>query len=174
MTSSTIFPNRTMRVSYWNIEKRVLDSERMSLEKHLEQLGDIKVTPVDGLDAPGAMPCDLLIVAAQILAGQDFPTWLTGLSQRIQRQGYIWTPALILADMPFGVLRGILPAAVSDNWYFDILAPQHMESLPIRVANLLRIHDHLHELKRYGSVVDELSVKTEKLENELQKLKAKA
>lgn len=171
MTSATVFPNRTLRVSYWNIEKRVVDSERMSLETHLKQLGDVKITQVDGLDVPGAMPCDLLIVAAQILATQAFPTWLAGLSQRIQKQGHIWTPALILADIPFGVLRDILPAAVRDNWYFDILSPQHIESLPIRVANLLRIHDHLNELSRYGQAVDDLSVKTQKLESELQKLK---
>jgi hypothetical protein len=171
MTSSTVFPNRTLRLSYWNIEKRVVDSERLSLETHLRQLGEVKITPVDGLDAPGAMPCDLLIVAAQILASQDFPTWLTGLSQRIQRQGHIWTPALILADIPFAVLRGILPVAVRDNWYFDILAPQHIESLPIRVANLLRIHDHLHELRRYGDVVDDLGKRASALEAELKRLR---
>ena len=57
------------------------------------------------------------------------------------------------------------------NWYFDIVASDQLDSLPIRVANLLRIHDHLHELHRYSAALSSLTAQTEALKQELLQLK---
>ena len=45
-------------------------------------------------------------------------------------------------------------------------------TLPIRVANLLRIHDHLHELKRYSAALDDITVKVKMLESQMKDLRA--
>lgn len=162
--SKTLFASRSLKLCYWNAETRVVDAERMTLEQHLRRLGEVRVLPVSSLDSLEMNGADLLIVAAQMVPADKFAGWLRGFRQRIQAQGYVWTPALILADVPFDVLSEIWPEVTRENWYFDILAPDHLASLPIRVANLLRIHDHLHEMKRYSVALDDINAKVRALE----------
>lgn len=167
-SAAPLFGRRSLKICYWNAEARVLDAERMTFEKHLARLGDVKVTPVTSLeDAKGKADlagADLLIVAAQMVPDDKFADWLSGFRKRIQGLGMVWTPALILADVPFDVLSEIWPEVTKENWYFDILAPSHVASVPIRVANLLRIHDHLHEMKRYAAALDDINTKVRGLE----------
>ena len=172
MTQTFPFPARSLRVCYWNVEKRIVDAERMSLERHLARLGDVRVDSIAALDASDALPCDLLVVAAQMLAAEDFPQWLSGFRRRIKLQNAIWTPCLILADVGFEVLSGIWSDVTRDNWYFDVMSPSHLASIPIRVANLLRIHDHLHELHRYEAALDDINAKVRALETEVTSLRA--
>ena len=158
-----------MRLCYWNVDARVVDAGLVSLEQHLNALGGPRPVAVKSLepavlDAVLDGPCDLAIIAAQSVDPAHFATWLRGLAQKIKRQNQIWMPALILSDAPFSVLREILPEARAENWYFDILAPAHLSSLPIRVANLLRIHDHLRELRRYEDALEDVSAKVKSLE----------
>ncbi len=174
MPPEALFHNRTLRVCYWTAEARVVDAERVEIERHMQRLGDVKVEVIKELEAPSAAGADLLIVAAQKLQGKDFAVWLGGFRKRIQRQGSIWTPALILADVSFDVLSDILAEVTKENWYFDVVAPAHLSSLPIRVANLLRIHDHLHELKRYSGALDDINIKVKMLESQMKDLRAPA
>ena len=162
-----LFPGRTLKIKYWNAEARFVDADRANLEQHLKRLGTVEVTALKALDGPDLMPVDLLLIAAQMIPVNDFPQWLGGLRRRFQTPEKIWIPAVILADVPFETLSGLLPEAVRDNWYFDILSPAHVASLPIRVANLLRINDHLHEMKRYADAVDEVTKKVKTLESAL-------
>jgi hypothetical protein len=171
MPSAALFANRSLRVCYWNAEAKIVDAGKAELERHLKRLGDVKVEVIKALDAPEAAQADLLVVAAQKLAAQDFPVWLQGFRKRIQAKGSIWTPALILADVSFDVLSEILVEVTAENWYFDVVAPAHLSSLPIRVANLLRIHDHLHELKRYSAALDDINTKVKMLESQMKDLR---
>ena len=171
MSSSPVFSGRRLRVCYWSAEARVVDADSMALEQHLKRLGDVTLTHLKALEGPEAAHCDLLIIAAQKVAAIDFSRWLGGLRGRIQALGTIWTPVVILADIPFEGLSEILPTAVQDNWYFDILAPAHLASLPIRVANLVRIHDHLQELKRYSAALEDVSTKVATLEAQVRQMR---
>ena len=58
--------------------------------------------------------------------------------------------------------------AAGMNWYFDILSMEHIDSMPIRVANLLRIHDHLHELERYQNTLATLNHRVDQLTLDLE------
>lgn len=171
MRTPSMFADRTLRLFYWNADPRVLDADLMQLEKLLKRLGDVKLTSIKSLDLIPKDGCDLLIIAAHSIPKKEFPKWLMGLRARIHSNGRIWVPALILADVGFEVLADILTDVTAENWYFDILLPSHVESLPIRVANLLRIHDHLHELNRYELAIAEVSNRVKDLESELQKLR---
>ncbi len=171
MPSPALFANRSLRVCYWNAEAKVLDAEKAELERHLKRLGDVRVEVIKALEAPEGSQADLLIVSAQKLSDKDFPAWLQGFRRRIQAKGSIWTPALILADVSFDVLSEILVEVTADNWYFDVVAPKHLASLPIRVANLLRIHDHLHEMKRYSAALDDITTKVKMLESQMKDLR---
>ncbi len=163
--------DKSLRLCYWNAEPRVVDPHRMHLEEVLKILGAIELKTIKSLDDPNLMPSDLIIIAAQAIPEEDFPNWLSGVSQRMSLQGRIWLPALILADSSLNALNEILEQASKMNWYFDIINPDHMSSLPIRVANLLRIHDHLHELGRYEETLDKLQTKVESLTAQLTELR---
>ena len=147
----TVTQGRKIQILYYNVETRVIDSDIHLLEQRLKKIWDVSISGIQSLDEIQGQPCDLLIVAAQVLEASEFGKWLAGLSKRIGQQGGIWIPCLILSEVEFEPLRDTFDQTVKDNWYFDIIAPLHMDSLPIRIANLLRIHDHLHELNRYDS-----------------------
>lgn len=165
-----IFPGRQFRICYVDSERRIVDMRKSALERALGRLGSIRLTEIKGVDDPAFFPCDLLIVAAEHVPDENFPDFVSGLSKRILAQQKIWCPAIIFSDVGFDVLRGIFVEIVRDNWYFDIVHSDQLSSLPVRVANLLRIHDHLHEMRRYQNDLDELHKKTETLEKLVSRL----
>jgi hypothetical protein len=139
----------------------------MMIESHLKRLGDLKVEAVKDLSSPEVIPCDLMVVGAQKVPEEAFSGWFSALRSKMVSNASIWTPALVIADVSFEVLRSLLVQAVQDNWYFDIVNPRQISSLPIRVANLLRIHDHLHELRRYALALDEIQGQVRELESQI-------
>lgn len=155
---------RTLRIKYLIADKRFVDADRMVLEKNLRRLTDVTLSEVKSVDAPDLYPCDLLIVAARNVAAIDFSKWLDGFKKRIKSQGQVQIPALVLTDAAFEDLRDILAESVQENWYFDVIHADHISSLPIRVANLLKIHDHLHEMKRYENALRNLGDRVADLE----------
>lgn len=163
--------DRELRVCYFNASPNIVDANQLNLEQKLMALGDLQIDTLESINDPSFAPCDLLIIAAQKIPEEEFTNWLTGLSQKLQKQGNIWVPVLIVANPSYLILQQVLEQAIKMNWYFDIINEHHFGSLPIRVANLLRIHDHLHELKRYESTLDELSKKVESLSSDFGKLK---
>ena len=162
-----VFARRKLRVCYLPDDPRVVDQETVFVEDSLKQLGDVKIVPIKSLDDPAFKPCDLLVLGATHVAHDHFAQWLKGIESQVSRQGAIWTPALIIADPPWSILCQILGDVVSTNWYFDVVSIEHVVSLPVRVANLLRIHDHLHELKRYADSVADLERRVKKAEDDL-------
>ncbi|MEZ4741324.1 MAG: hypothetical protein R3B45_02570 [Bdellovibrionota bacterium] len=163
---------RSLRVCYYSTESRVLDANKILLENKLKQLGVVSIVQIKSLDDPKINPCDLLLVEATQIPHEGFSKWLFGFGKRLVQQASIWTPALFISKTQFGVLNTMLEDSIYENWYFDILDPDHMDSLPIRVANLLKIHDHLHEIKRYQNVIETLQANFDQLNNKLSKIKS--
>ena len=166
MTVQYIFSGRTLKIAYWNPDPRYVSISHIELEKELGLLAELKVQPVKSIDYLAAEGFDLLVVSAQHIPEEDFSKWLLGLKSRIESQGNIWVPAIVVADVGVKSLREVLAPAIASNWYFDILAKDHISSLPVRVANLVRIHDHLGELRRYSEAVDSLNARLVTLELE--------
>lgn len=166
--------NRTLRVKYLVADKRFVDADRMVLEKNLRRLTDVELTEIKSVDDSELHPCDLLIVAARHVAAIDFRKWLDGFRKRVKAQAQVRIPALILTDAAFEDLRDILFEAVHENWYFDVIHADHITSLPIRVANLLKIHDHLHEMQRYEQALKDLGDKVAQLETDMTARKGKS
>jgi hypothetical protein len=79
---------------------------------------------------------------------------------------------LIVAELPVNEARLLMEHAIKSNWYFDVVRPEHLDSLPVRVANLLRIHDHFHELRRNSETLDRLQDRVNMLEHEVNALRA--
>ena len=163
------YRTRELRLCYLNIETRVIDAGLARFEHLLKQIGTVRIDPVSSLDDKNLFPCDLLIIAAGHLPEEDFHKWLSGLTDRIKRQNAIWIPSLIVAPISFTTLADdIMPFAIDENWYFDVIDPDHLDSLPMRVANLLRIHDHLHELSRYEKSLADLQADVRQMQQKLE------
>lgn len=163
---------RRPRACFLNLDPKFVNLPKLKLEQALKAMVDIDLVEVAAIDDSGLLPCDLLIVESQGVSAPDFQQWLTGFQRRLVAQANIWIPAVIVADLSVAEARALMDSAVKSNWYFDVVTPAHIDSLPLRVANLLRIHDHLHELRRYSETLDRLQDRVNMLEHEVNSLRA--
>ncbi len=163
---------RRSRACILNLDPKFVNLPKLKLEIELKAMVDIELVEIKGLDDPTFLPCDLLIVEAQGVSIGDFQQWLKAFQARLVTQADIWVPSLIVAELPANEARLLMEHAVKSNWYFDVVHPEHLDSLPVRVANLLRIHDHLHELRRYSQTLDRLQDRVNMLEHEVNALRA--
>ena len=161
-----LLSDRVLHVAYWDHERRVADRYKAAFEAQLKKIADVKLTSLRSLDDLDDASCDLLVVGASGIPEEKFLDWLTGLKARLARPDAIWVPVLFFASIGFPVLVEMFRSAVAANWYFDIVAPDHIDSLPLRMANLLRIRDHLQELMRYATVLDDLELRVRSVEKE--------
>lgn len=153
------FSKKTRRVCYWDSEKMFVNTSKAAFEEQLKNIGSFTFDQLNRLDDPKLLPCDLLVIPSFTLDEQETFRWLKGLHTRIKSQNGIWIPAIIITDAKIEDWSALIQWATELNWYFDIIHPDHFHSLPTRVANLLRIHDHLHELLRYDKTLQELDEK---------------
>lgn len=160
--------NRRRRLCYWDNLRAVTDATKLNIERHLSFLPDFDLQHLKTLDDQKFLPCDLLILNAMDVPGNEFAKWLSGIHKRLKSQHGVWTPTLIFSDANFTTLSEEIHSFAMSNWYFDIINPQHLDSVPIRVANLLKIHDHLHELLRYQEQLDKMQLQIEAIEQKLE------
>ena len=158
---------RTLEIAYWDGQKKYFSAAKGHFQGLLKGIGDVKLTPISSLEDPIVQSSDLVLTTADHVDEADFPQWLEGLSQRFQKNHLIWVPAIILAELPVDLLKDLIHKTVSSNWYFDIVSPNSLDSLPLRMANLIRIHDHLKELNHYDLELNSLSARLAKLEGQL-------
>ena len=160
---------RRRRLCYWDNQRHAADAHKVNIQRHLKFLPDFDFVNLKSLDDERGLPCDLMIVNAIDVPSEEFFNWIVSIGKRLHIQHGIWTPAFIISRVGYSDLSENLHTFADDNWYFDIVNPQHIDSIPIRVANLLKIHDHLHELLRYKEKLDALHAQVEGIEKKLQK-----
>jgi len=165
-----LFQNRRMRVCTWAATPGFASAASAALDQQLRQLIQVELVKLKSLDDPAVTPADLLIISAEGLDDEHFAEWVKGVSSRIPKTHSIPVPAIIFNAVSAPVQRELLRWAVDANWYFDIVNPDHLSSLPVRVANFLRLHDHLHEVRRMSEVSSSLAQRVQDMEQELQLL----
>ncbi|MGE0173896.1 MAG: hypothetical protein AB7T49_13960 [Oligoflexales bacterium] len=166
MTESVV--RNQLRACYWNSEKKFFGINKALLEKHLKSVGrQLLLKEISTLEEMSLSPCDILIVASDHVPHDKFAGWLTSIQNKIIKNNGIWVPAIFVSSCSFENLLELLKTVYQSNFYFDVVASEHLDSLPIRVANLLRIHDHLHELQRYEKQYNTLQADVKKLEEKL-------
>jgi hypothetical protein len=153
-----------MRVCSWNATPGFISAASAALDQQLRQLVQVEMVALKSLDDSMASPCHLLIISAEGMEEEQFPIWIKSLSTRIPKAHGIPTPALIFGVVGATVQRELLRWAVEGNWYFDIVDPDHVTSLPVRAANFLRIHDHLHEVRRMTETTKALDARVEEMQ----------
>lgn len=162
-----VFANRRLRVCVWNPTPNMVSASLGLIETELKRLGTVQLVHLKSLDDQNLLPCDLLVATAIYIDGEHFATWLKGVENRLVKQGGIRVPMMVFAHVDEVTQRQLLRWAVDSNWYFDIIDPEHVASMPIRVANFLRLHDHLHEIQRMDQALKHLGEKVSALEQTL-------
>lgn len=171
MNRKQAFLNARRRLCVWDLEPKRADAVKMQLERSIRFLPNLDIVKLKSLDDPDFLPCDLLVVFAQFLGQEELMIWLQGFEKRLSRQQEgIWTPALILNPVEPDKLTDLLEYTLLSNWYFDIVHPDEVRSIPLRVANLLRMHDHLHELRRYEGEWQRMAMELERIDKQLKDL----
>ena len=157
------YSNRKLRVCFFEENSRIVDAVGILLMQQLKQLAELDKFNISSIQDLKQQPTDLIVVAATSVPERQLTNWLAKFGEAIASNQGIRTPALIVSKASFASLKETLLQAYQANWYFDIVHPDELASLPIRVANLLRIHDHLHELVRYRQQLDDLTERVDQL-----------
>ena len=138
-----------------------------AIESELSKICDFDLVKIPSIDDEEFKPCDLLIIIAHTLDSESLITWVKGLAKRMEKNNSISTPALIIGEEVELATKGIMSFAAAENWYFDLIEVDQLTSIPIRAANLIRIHDHIHELGRYENAIQNLEKQVKELESKI-------
>ena len=92
---------------------------------------------------------DLLIIEAMDLKIENPLEWMEKQQNKILRNNGIPIPTLVINPSHYLDIAIDIFEHITSNWYYDFIHPDQLNSITIRIANLLKIHDHLHELNRY-------------------------
>ena len=171
MTRQAVVFSSPKLISAWDLDPRRSDASKLNIERFLKLLPSTTFKKVKGLEDPDFLPCDMAVVYAWHLDQIELKSWLENFEKRWKKQGAIWVPALIVSPLEISELLGTMEEIWASNWYFDIIHPDHLTSLPVRIANLLRIHDHLAELQLYEAELGRMQQNIQTIEAELKTLK---
>ena len=168
MNLSDLKKKRKLRLCYVDGEKRLFSTAKAQFEKAIGALGPIESVAITSVEDPMLRPCDLLVITADHVPDESIEDWLKNLKRRLHSQAKVPIPTLCFCSLKEKTLIKLIEYTIAENWYFDVIDPNHAASLAIRAANLLRIHDHIHELNRYASALDDLQLKVAELEKRVQ------
>jgi hypothetical protein len=171
MTRKAVTFSSPKIVSSWDLDPKRSDATKLNFERFLKLLPSISVKRVKGLEDPDFLPCDLAVIYAWHLNRIELKAWLENFENRWKKQGAVWIPALIISPLEIFELLSTMEEVWASNWYFDIIHPDHFASLPVRIANLLRIHDHLLELHRYEAELNQMNESIRSIERDINTLK---
>lgn len=158
---------------FLSLNPNVLSSISAAIDAQLERTLTVKVSRISSLSELSSRHWDLVIVDAQILNETEIPSWIEGLYGKLIGTSTIWIPALIFSTCSPATTIKICEQMVALNWYFDIVHPDHVSSIPLRIANLIRIHNHLRELLEYKSILDDLQQRVDAVESQSRKIGSK-
>lgn len=136
-------------------DARLADRYLARVEATLKSISEVKTVTISSGTDPKLNKCSILIVFANNLDDQQMITWVKGISKRLDPSS-VNIPWLIICESSEDVQKELLRYALEENWYFDLVSPEHLDSLTTRIGSLIRISDHIHELKRYDDEIKAL------------------
>jgi len=162
---------RELKIAVLNLAPKVLSKHSAKAEQTLRSIFDVTWKEYRTLDEIDGSDAEILLVLAHELDDADFKQWLDGFEKRRTDPRKIWIPVAFVMQMSAKLQSQLLRRVFETNWYFDLIAIDHIDSLAIRVANLLRMKDHLLELRKYSDEVVQLSDQVSEMEKVLKTLK---
>lgn len=168
--------SRPLRICAVPDDHRIINQTLEQIETQIHRVHPFEMyqpRSLRSLDPQDFDLCDLLLLMAHRLEGQDLLDWIKSFMVLMSEGDRIWIPALIVGQMEFEYTQHLIEIAARSNWYFDFVCIEHMSSLSLRIANLIRICDHLRELYRYEGVLSDLEKKTHDQKRQIHALNAK-
>ena len=151
------------KILYLNIDEKMLTSVTIQLEKYFHRLGTFNIQKTGSIRDSEA---DLIIVGT-FFSSEELKTWIKRLIKDLNERS-IWIPVIFVADLDFEAIYSIVEECFNKtNWYFDLVLSSNMEELAMKIANLIKIHDHLKELKDYHDKLNQMNEEVEKLKQKL-------
>lgn len=162
---------KKIKIAELSLTPKIVSQVGAFVESHLKTFFDAHVTTVKDQSQIVSENFDLGLIQAQELETAEFVQWLNGFEKKRSEVDLIQIPFVIVTPVNPGQIVAFFSRVVQTNWYFDLIHPMQLQSLPIRVANLIRIKLHIGELQRYNLELDQMALKIEELERKLQTLK---
>lgn len=162
---------RQLKIALINQQPKLVTRTLAEIEQEIEKLHSYEIETIGSFEDSYIKPFDLIVMIAIHLGPKELFAWIKSTSEKIARNHHIPVPCLIISETPSHQVSELTEFAVKENWYFDVVDTKHVASCPMRIANLLRIHDHIHELRRYDQTVTELNERVNELERQLETLR---
>ena len=147
---------KQLKVGYFNPDNKIIDRFKLEVETYLKYMFEVQITEFHEMLGSDLSIYDLILADARFVETNFFLSWLKQFSKKMKTNKNIWTPALIMSQLTFEEETKIFKEVYFENWYFDIVQEQHISSIPIRMANLMRSSEHLKELIRYQDILESL------------------
>jgi hypothetical protein len=154
---------RHLEVYLFNQNRSVVSAVNMLIEQELRKISTCSFYEVKDLNEVGN-PCDLVICLAHFLESDHFLKWISSAENRMPFQNGIKLPLLVVADLEPATLRDLISLAQTSNWYFDVVSSNQIGGLSLRMLNFFRLHDHLKEIQRMNSIVEQLQQQVKSIE----------
>lgn len=150
------------RICYLNDNRKAVDLALDIFEKTFKNFPFIEFIETHDLDSiKNHSPVDLVLIHLPILNSSVLKNWLS--KKILNKDSKIPIPILFYSDLSKKELEQLWEESYKSNRYFDIINPGELDSFPIRIANLLKIYDHLHEIHRYEDDIQILNAKIESI-----------
>ncbi len=165
--------HKKLVIGYFDAHPKLVSADRMHLENQLQILSDFELRQVDQLSDMSVEETDLMVVRIGLVEQSATTKWLKSFVTKIRTSRLVWVPALILAPgFEMTEIKDLFEYAYQQNYYFDIFTSEQYEDLPLRAANLIRMHEHLQELSRYQEELKQLQERVHQIEYRLKQQKS--
>ena len=146
-----------------------LTKSKALIETHLKQLFPLELLLGASLEL---LPphLDLIFFEKNIADREQAHKILLKTMHDLRAAGELFLPVIFIST---GTLAhwNHLAKLTALPWYFDLINPAHMDSLPIRVANLCKIREHLLQLQNYQDEMRVLHQRIDEIEIKLEQKK---
>ena len=136
--NKVIILKKHITLGYLDLQPNLASNKKLRLEKYLQKLWDIKVINLESTDEILEEDISALLITDWNIPDDNFVQWLNTFEKKIQPNNKKQTPTLILANLGFSFLEDMISNIIRRDWFFDILHSEHYESIPIRIANLIK------------------------------------
>lgn len=150
-----------LALTYWEQNSLTWDAIKGQVEQQLSLIFPCETKKVKTLTDEGFWPCDLIVTYTGSM--NSVVSTLKTIERQLKVSGKIWPACLVIGHYPEDQAPELIDLTLSSNWNFDVLSPEHLESLPPRIGNLIRIQDHLQELRGYDKQLQDLEAEVAKL-----------
>ncbi len=142
----------------------LINSHKMELEKVLSSFFRMDwIKSVQSNSKFDAQKVDAVVMSALHVEEESINEWLRKKRNFIDQEFSKKVPMVAIVRSKASFYFTLVEHLFADNRYIDLVHVDHLNSLPVRLLNLLRISVHLNELEQYDKRLKALEAMVENL-----------